>query len=194
MDRHDSRLRHALGRVAKRDDLVLRVVYDPEREPSRDRGRERGGALTMRRKSEGAAASQSRRRRTARPNGPPDSRTGRDRIAAGRIYDDPRPDDGARVLVMRLWPRGVRKDRVTLWLRELGPEAPLMRSFLRGDTSWEEYSRRYLGGLGRPEAQAALDDVRRLARSGPVTLLCWCADEQRCHRSLLRNYLARHVV
>lgn len=134
------------------------------------------------------------RRRSDRPDAAPDSRAGGERIATGRIYDEPRPDDGARVLVMRLWPRGVRKERVTLWRRELGPEASLMRSFLRGETSWEEYARRYLAGLNRPEAQGALDEVRGLARAGRVLLLCWCADERRCHRSLLRDHLVRQVV
>ncbi|PYN63792.1 MAG: hypothetical protein DMD92_00065 [Candidatus Rokuibacteriota bacterium] len=47
----------------------------------------------------------------------------------------------------------------------------------------------YLAGLARPEAQEALGAVRALARRGPVTLLCGCADETRCHRSLLRDYL-----
>jgi uncharacterized protein YeaO (DUF488 family) len=90
---------------------------------------------------------------------------------------------------MRLWPRGVRKERVTRWFRELGPDVALMRRFLRGQATWDEYRDRYLAGLRRPEARAALDEVRRLARSGRVTLLCWCADERRCHRLLLRYYL-----
>jgi uncharacterized protein YeaO (DUF488 family) len=90
---------------------------------------------------------------------------------------------------LRLWPRGVRKERVTLWLRELGPDKVLMRRFLRGQATWAEYRRQYLDGLRRPEARAALDEVRRRAQLGRVTLLCWCVDERRCHRSLLRDYL-----
>jgi uncharacterized protein YeaO (DUF488 family) len=54
---------------------------------------------------------------------------------------------------------------------------------------WAEYRRRYRAGLEPPEAQAALAEVRALARTGPVTLLCGCPDEARCHRSLLRKYL-----
>ena len=133
-----------------------------------------------------------RSRRPAASPGGTGSRAEGDRIATGRVYDEPRPEDGKRVLVMRLWPRGVRKERVSRWLRELGPEKPLMQSFLRGETSWDEYRRRYLAGLGRPEAQAALAELRRLAQQGRVTLLCWCADEQRCHRSLLREHVLRH--
>ena len=111
------------------------------------------------------------------------------RIGAKRVYDPPSPDDGARVLIMRLWPRGIRKDRVDVWLKELGPVVPLLRAFLDGKLGWAEYRRRYRKGLARPEAQDALAEVRRLARRGPVTLLCGCADEARCHRSLLRDYL-----
>jgi uncharacterized protein YeaO (DUF488 family) len=94
---------------------------------------------------------------------------------------------------MRLWPRGIRKTSVDRWLRELGPVLPLMRGFLGGRVAWTNYRRRYLAGLKRPEAQAAVEEVLALARRRPVTLLCHCANEQRCHRSLLRAYLARRL-
>jgi uncharacterized protein YeaO (DUF488 family) len=110
-------------------------------------------------------------------------------VAVGRIYDPPSPDDGTRVLVMRLWPRGIRKDRVDRWLRDLAPDVGLMRGFLRGEVPWEEYSRRYLAGLDRAEAQAQLAELGKLVRGGRVTLLCWCQDERRCHRTLLRDHL-----
>ncbi len=95
---------------------------------------------------------------------------------------------------MRLWPRGVRKTRVDRWLKELGPSLPLLRAFRGGDVGWAQYRRRYLAGLASPPAQAALSEVRALAQRRPVTLLCGCADETRCHRTLLRAYLARRVV
>jgi uncharacterized protein YeaO (DUF488 family) len=110
-------------------------------------------------------------------------------IRTRRVYDPAGGDDGTRVLIMRLWPRGIRKDRVDLWLRELGPVVPLLRAFRAGTLGWADYRRRYRAGLERPEAQAALAEVRALARTGPVTLLCGCPDEARCHRSLLRKYL-----
>ena len=110
-------------------------------------------------------------------------------IRTKRVYDPAGDDDGTRVLIMRLWPRGIRKDRVDLWLRELGPVVTLLRAFRAGKLGWVEYRRRYLAGLERPEAQAALAEVRALARSGPVTLLCGCPDQAHCHRSLLRTYL-----
>lgn len=110
-------------------------------------------------------------------------------IVTKRVYAPAAGDDGDRVLVMRLWPRGIRKERVTVWLKELGPVPALLRRFLDGKITWAQYVPLYLAGLERPEAQAAIADVRRRARDGRVTLLCGCADERRCHRTLLRAYL-----
>src|SRR5262245_30564081 len=110
-------------------------------------------------------------------------------IAAKRIYDPPSSDEGTRVLIMRLWPRGIRKTRVDFWLKELGPVLPLLRAFRGGKLTWPQYTRRYLAGLERPEAQAPLTQVRAVAKDGTVTLFCGCPDETRCHRSLLRAYL-----
>ena len=112
-----------------------------------------------------------------------------DDIVTKRIYAPAAADDGHRVLIMRLWPRGIRKERVDQWLKELGPVPTLLRAFLDEEITWEQYVPRYLAGLERPEAQEAVAEVRRRAREGRVTLLCGCADEQRCHRSLLRAYL-----
>ena len=113
----------------------------------------------------------------------------REVIAAKRIYEPPSASEGRRVLIMRLWPRGIRKSRVDVWLKELGPILPLMRAFRGGRIGWAEYRRRYLAGLDRPEAQTPLAAVRAAAKTGTVTLFCGCPDENRCHRSLLRAYL-----
>ena len=110
-------------------------------------------------------------------------------IAIKRVYDPSAAADGARVLIMRLWPRGIRKSRVDVWLKELGPVVPLLRAFRAGEIDWTEYRRRYRKGLERPEAEAHLAAVRAYAQAGRVTLLCGCADEARCQRSLLRDYL-----
>jgi uncharacterized protein YeaO (DUF488 family) len=110
-------------------------------------------------------------------------------VLTKRVYEPAADTDGARVLIMRLWPRGIRKAHAGIWLKELGPVPTLLRAFLDGKLTWAQYRPRYLAGLARPEAQAAVAEVRRLAAQGPVTLLCGCADETRCHRSLLQAYL-----
>lgn len=106
-----------------------------------------------------------------------------------RIYEPAAADDGTRVLVMRYWPRGIRREKVDVWLRELAPVAPLLRAYLDGKLTWAQYAPRYLAGLDRPEAQEALAEVRRLARQTRVTLLCGCPDPQQCHRTLLQHHL-----
>ena len=106
-----------------------------------------------------------------------------------RIYEPAAAGDGTRVLVMRYWPRGIRKDRVDVWLRELAPEIPLLRAYLDGNITWAQYVPRYLAGLERPAARAALAEARKLAGAGRITLLCGCADPRRCHRTLLQEHL-----
>src|SRR2546430_17186299 len=93
----------------------------------------------------------------------------RGRIAAKRVYDPASRADGTRVLIMRLWPRGIRKSRVDLWLRELGPVIELLRAFRGGKVDWAEYRRLYRAGLRRPEAKAHIAEVRRLAPPRPGT-------------------------
>lgn len=99
--------------------------------------------------------------------------------------------DGTRVLVMRLWPRGIRKTHVDLWLRALGTDLRLVRAWKAGTLGWAELRRRYLQGLKNPEAQQALAELRGLGRRGTVTLLCSCPDEARCHRGILKAILTR---
>ena len=117
------------------------------------------------------------------------ARPRRGRIATKRVYEPAADGDGTRVLIMRYWPRGIRREKVDVWLRELAPIIPLLRSFLDGVIPWAQYRPRYRAGLKRPAAQAALAEVRRLARRGRVTLLCGCADPARCHRTLLQAHL-----
>ena len=111
-------------------------------------------------------------------------------VKTKRVYDPKAPGDGTRILVMRLWPRGIKKSHVDTWLKELGAEVPLIRAWKSGKfTSWTEFRRRYLAGLKKPAARAQLRELRGLARKGRVTLLCACPDESRCHRGLLKRLL-----
>ena len=111
-----------------------------------------------------------------------------------RVYGKPEPADGTRVLVMRLWPRGIRKSAVDLWLKDLGAEVANLRAFKAGRIGWPEMRRRYLAGLKREPAASALRRLRALAKRGRVTILCSCEDEKRCHRSLLRAALGVLLV
>ena len=111
-----------------------------------------------------------------------------------RVYDKPARADGTRVLVMRLWPRGIKKIAVDLWLKDLGAEVANLRAFKAGRIGWPEMRRRYLAGLKREPAASALGRLRAMAKRGRVTILCSCEDEKRCHRSLLRATLGVLVI
>jgi uncharacterized protein YeaO (DUF488 family) len=106
-------------------------------------------------------------------------------IRTKRVYDPPSPDDGYRLLVMRLWPRGVRKDAVDGWEKELAPSLDLLRAFQSGRIDWDEFARCYRAEVA--EKRVLLDDLSRRARTGTVTVLCGCRDESRCHRTLLKE-------
>jgi len=110
-------------------------------------------------------------------------------LRAKRVYDKPERSDGTRVLVMRLWPRGIKKSSVDLWLKELGAEIGNLRAFKAGRIGWPEMRRRYLTGLRREPAASAFKRLRAMAKRGRVTVLCSCAEPKRCHRSLLRGAL-----
>ncbi len=111
-------------------------------------------------------------------------------VRTKRVYDAPAGSDGLRVLVMRLWPRGIRRDTVDLWLKDLGAEVANLRAWKAGRLGWPEMRRRYLAGLRRDPAADALERLRALARRRTVTLLCSCEDAARCHRGLLAAKLA----
>ena len=106
-----------------------------------------------------------------------------------RIYEPASEDDGYRVLATRYWPRGVRKDAVDEYTTKTAPSRELLREFKHEDLTWEEYVPRYLEEMC---AEAAISDIKRLAamaNSGRITLMCICEDDNRCHRSLLRELI-----
>ena len=102
-----------------------------------------------------------------------------------RIYDRAEPDDGYRLLVMRLWPRGIRKDSIDAWERELAPSEQLRVAYLHGGMPWETYAQKYVEEVG-PRRHLMAQLVRQV-QGQTVTLLCSCKDEARCHRTLLKG-------
>ncbi|MDQ3829852.1 MAG: DUF488 family protein [Candidatus Tectomicrobia bacterium] len=99
-------------------------------------------------------------------------------IQVKRVYDRPEPADGARFLVERLWPRGVKKTALPLsgWLKEVAPSDALRRWFGHDPAKWEEFQRRYFAELdSRPEAWHAILEA---ARRGHVTFLYSARDTE----------------
>jgi len=101
------------------------------------------------------------------------------------IYSKPDPSDRERFLVMTLWPRGISKDRVDIWMKELGTPRELIRSYKAGKMTWAEYSREYRRSLKGKEP--LLRELAEKSRKGTVTLLCVEKDPSTCHRSLLKE-------
>jgi uncharacterized protein YeaO (DUF488 family) len=95
------------------------------------------------------------------------------------IYDKREESDGKWILVMRIWPRGVSKDKVDVWMRDLGMEEELNRKWKAGKVTWAEFTRAYNASLkGKEET---LKELAAESRSETITLLCGCRDEVRCH-------------
>jgi uncharacterized protein YeaO (DUF488 family) len=109
------------------------------------------------------------------------------------VYEPPSTDDGTRVLVDRLWPRGLSKEtaEVDEWPKALTPSAELRRWYHGPSGEYEEFGRRYESELAEPEAAAALDGLRTLAKAGRITLLTATKDPERSHTAVLLRLLLR---
>jgi uncharacterized protein YeaO (DUF488 family) len=110
-----------------------------------------------------------------------------------RVYEPPSPDDGRRVLVDRLWPRGLSKERarLDLWLRDVAPSTELRRSYGHDPARWDEFVERYTAELESPERKAALERLAQLAQEGPLTLLYAARDAAHNQALLLAEILNR---
>jgi uncharacterized protein YeaO (DUF488 family) len=113
-------------------------------------------------------------------------------VRVRRVYEPPEQDDGVRVLVDRLWPRGLSKDaaRVDEWPKALTPSTELRRWYHAGEGSYEEFTDRYEAELDVPEAAELLVHVRELAAKGPVTLLTAAKAPEQSHAAVLARLLA----
>lgn len=111
-------------------------------------------------------------------------------VKTGSVYDPARDDDGFRVLVTRYWPRGVKKERVDVWVRGLGPAPELIKDWKSEEISWEEFKKRYKAEFKDPEKKKLLAGLKETIKSeGDAILLCTCKEAERCHRSLLSAML-----
>ena len=102
-----------------------------------------------------------------------------------RAYDAPTPDDGCRVLVDRLWPRGLKREAAGIdhWLRELAPSNELRVWFAHDPARWDEFRRRYAEELQSPAATAALAELRGLIAAHPVVTLLYAARDTTCNNA-----------
>ena len=108
-----------------------------------------------------------------------------------RVYKPPDDEDGIRVLVDRLWPRGLSREsaQITLWLKEIAPSNTLRRRFHGDPESWEEFKTAYIAELEREPAQSAVRDLLDRQTREPVTLLFAARDETRNNAVALKEWL-----
>jgi len=107
------------------------------------------------------------------------------------VYSPPEPSDGKRILVMTLWPRGVSKDRVDLWMKELGTPRELIKKWKGGRMSWSDYASEYRKSLRGKEG--LLRGLADESKKGTITLLCTEKAPASCHRSLLKEAIEKYL-
>jgi uncharacterized protein YeaO (DUF488 family) len=106
-----------------------------------------------------------------------------------RVYEEPSEDDGRRILVDRLWPRGLSKDkaRIDLWMRDISPSDELRKWFGHDSSRWEEFRRRYWKELEENEGSVAQLEI--MEGKGNLTLVFGRRDELHNNAIVLKEYL-----
>jgi uncharacterized protein YeaO (DUF488 family) len=117
-------------------------------------------------------------------------------IRLQRAYDEPTPDDGRRVLVDRVWPRGRSKEELRLdaWARDLGPSTRLRKWFGHDPARWSEFEERYHAELVEPDRARTLDALAAEARKGPVTLVYGARDREHNQAQVIGDELERRLA
>ena len=112
-------------------------------------------------------------------------------VKVGRVYDEPSAAEGARVLVDRVWPRGIRKDALRLdeWAKDVAPSAELRTWYQHDPAKFGEFRQRYVAELAAPGAREALGRLRAMAAGRPLTLLTATKDVELSQAAVLADLL-----
>jgi uncharacterized protein YeaO (DUF488 family) len=110
-------------------------------------------------------------------------------IKIKRAYEEPAEEDGTRILVDRLWPRGLTKERarIDLWLKDIAPSTDLRKWFAHDPAKWTEFQRRYIKELEKNSESLSI--LRQEAAKGPVTLIYGARDQEHNEAVVLRKLL-----
>ena len=117
-------------------------------------------------------------------------------IRVRRVYDRSEPDDGVRVLVDRVWPRGLRKDGANLdeWARDVAPSTELRKWYGHDPEKFGEFRSRYHCELESPTRRAALEHLRTFVESEPLTLLTATTDVEHSNATVLAELLRENQL
>ncbi|MGE0473495.1 MAG: DUF488 domain-containing protein [Nitrospirales bacterium] len=112
-------------------------------------------------------------------------------IRIKRVYREPSSGDGTRILVDRVWPRGISKERANLagWLKDLAPSSSLRKWFGHDPNKWETFKKRYRKELSSAEPRKALNELARLSHKKTLTLVYSAADEEHNQAVVLKELL-----
>jgi uncharacterized protein YeaO (DUF488 family) len=116
-----------------------------------------------------------------------------DHIRLKRAYEAPAPDDGIRILIDRLWPRGVKKTDAAIdeWMKEIAPSTNLRKWFGHDPSRWEEFRRRYQTEVRQHAPE--FDRLQTLARRGRITLVFAAHDQAHSNAVALKDLLLDHA-
>lgn len=116
-----------------------------------------------------------------------------ERVHLKRVYDPKSDDDGERIYVERLWPRGMTRERadIDLWMKEIAPSPDLRRWYGHDTAKWKEFKRRYEAEL--KDHSELVDELEDHARRGTITLLFSSRDREHCSARVLKEHLERRL-
>lgn len=107
------------------------------------------------------------------------------------VYDLTGSVNGIKVLVTTYWPRGIKKEKIDRWEKELGTPPDLIKKWKGGSIDWAMFSREYLKAIKSKKEKIA--ELAELAGKKDITLLCTCREDNRCHRILLKRLIEKKV-
>jgi len=105
------------------------------------------------------------------------------------IYDMSGCGDGLKILVTTYWPRGIKKEKVDRWEKELGTPPDLIKKWKGGSIDWATFSREYLKAMKSKKEKIA--ELAELAGKEDITILCTCREGNQCHRKILKKLIER---
>jgi len=116
-------------------------------------------------------------------------------VAIKRAYEPASAEDGYRVLVDGLWPRGITKAelKIEVWMKEIAPSTELRKSYCHIAEKWEEFRKRYRQELSKPPRRALLDDLVQQARRGRLTLVFAARDAERSNAAVVAEMVRREL-
>jgi uncharacterized protein YeaO (DUF488 family) len=110
-------------------------------------------------------------------------------IKTKSVYDEEGPGEGHRLLIMRIWPRGVKKERFDEWDKDLAPSPGLLRNWLKEAIPFEEFKARYVKEMGSQKEK--IKALARRAKRETITLFCHEREDTHCHRKMLKELIKK---